>query len=151
MIRILIGHFLIYLYLFIIITNDIDDVIPVFLNSLIIITSYIYLGFSVKESNTKIWNYFILTFIGLTFFLICLIISPDYLLTKTISSSYIWLLLDFFLIPLEFIRPSFKIGSYLNWLSILIYLVEIMLLGFLPYLGRMLKIKITKKTATNTP
>ena len=149
MLRILIGHFLVYIFLFLIIELKIVEVIPISLISLIIIVYYIYIGYIAAQYQTKVLSYFILSFIGFFFFIVALIISPNHLLTKTINSSYVWLTVDLYLAPFETMRYLLRI-KYLNRPALPTYLIEIVLLGILPYLGRILKIKLTEKTATNS-
>lgn len=142
MIRIIKGHVLIYLYLFIILTSNLDNVIPVYFNILFITISYIYIGYNVKELDFKKWNYFILSFIGLIVFISAFIVSPYDLANKNIDSSYVWYLLDLYLAPFEFIRHLLNIKSLLYAtysLKIIIYLIEIFLLGFLPILGSLIR------------
>ena len=148
MIKILTGQILIYILLFLIILFKIDDFIPMSLISLIILASYVYIGYFASKTEIKTRNYFILSLIGLIFLIVALIISPNYFFTKTIDSSNIWLLVDLYLSPLESIRFWLKVDS-LKYASLSTYLIEILLIGILPYLGKLLKINLIKKTATN--
>lgn len=146
--NILKGQILIYVFLFWIIMLEIKNGIAVFFTSLLVLCFYIYLGFSVDQSKTKAWKYLILSFIGLILFVICFIISPNQLLNKNIDSSYIWVSLDLYLVPFEWIR-SFSDTIHLKYPSLILYLFEIMLLGILPLFGRFLKIRFALKSKVN--
>ena len=135
MYQIIKGNFLIYILLFIIIGIELDELIPKYILSILLISCYILIGYFMNERKQKIINYFFLSFIGLILLIISSIISPNFFFTKTIESSQIWILIDWFLSPLEIIRFWLKIQT--SWFT---YLVEILLIGILPYIGRILKL-----------
>ena len=150
MINIIRAYILVCISLFLLIMMRLENIYLIVLFSVIHFSIFVYSGYSTTIKGKKL-QYLILGLIGLLLFVASLIISFNQLPNKNNTYSFIWTIVQLYVLSIEWLiyslQPNFL--QYANFFERTgFYLLEIIIIGLLPYCGALLREKHNfKKTA----